>query len=168
VINEGGHSRATAGSILRRGHTLAVAPEASVQALDIAHDLLVRHETALPHVVEPPFEALHNRQFLGHEVLQRLARNCLGRDAGPSREPSQPILRLLRELKFQNPHRKLRLSLVQARRPGYAIALSTFPIFSTSSPISSFVITSGGDSAMVSPAMRIMRPNSWKPRSIAS
>ena len=50
----------------------------------------------------------------------------------------------------------------------YEIARSNRPTFSTISPTSPSLTISGGDSAMVSPAMRTMRPKSWKPRSIAS
>ena len=50
----------------------------------------------------------------------------------------------------------------------YEIARSTFPTFSTISPTSSSLTISGGERAMVSPAMRNIKPMSWKARSIAS
>ena len=50
----------------------------------------------------------------------------------------------------------------------YATALITLVSFSTISPICSSLMMSGGESAMVSPVTRIIRPNSLKARSMAS
>lgn len=52
--------------------------------------------------------------------------------------------------------------------PDYATAASTALVFSNISPISSSLTISGGEKASVSPAMRNIRPCSWKARSMAS
>jgi hypothetical protein len=49
-----------------------------------------------------------------------------------------------------------------AAKSYYAAALIAFPVFSTTSPIWSSLMMSGGVSSIVSPARRSMIPSSWK------
>ena len=65
-------------------------------------------------------------------------------------------------------HGSCRLGDLEAAMMNYATALITRPTLSKISPICASLTISGGDSAMVSPATRIMKPSSWKARSIAS